>query len=249
MDRTHRPHDGAGVLVRWFRPLRHRVRALNHRTHRKVLVVDEAMAVHRRRRHRRRVEGRRPQRARMARHPLPCRGPGGRRPAGRVPRQLGRDRLELFDDGVDRFPEQPKPGDPSCSACDGASETGWSDVATLFRTLLQLARECVRITTAYFVPDEEIDRRLCDAADRGVEVRSFSPGPHTDKRFVQLAGEAATTEPLLEPACESVSFQPSMLHAKIMTIDGVGANIGSANLNVVRPERLRRRSQSRGLRP
>ena len=26
-------------------------------------------------------------------------------------------------------------------------------------------------------------------------------------------------------------FQPSMLHAKIMTVDGVIANIGSANLN------------------
>ena len=46
---------------------------------------------------------------------------------------------ELFDEGVDRFPDQPKPGDVVVQCVRGASETGWSDVATLFRTLLQLA--------------------------------------------------------------------------------------------------------------
>ena len=37
--------DDAGVLVRWFRPLRHfRPRNANHRTHHKVLVIDERIA-------------------------------------------------------------------------------------------------------------------------------------------------------------------------------------------------------------
>ena len=56
------------------------------------------------------------------------------------------------------------------------------------------------------------------------------PGPHADKRFVQLAGEASF-EPLLDAGVEIFSYQTSMLHAKIMTIDGVVSNIGSANLN------------------
>ena len=45
-----------------------------------------------------------------------------------------------------------------------------------------------------------------------------------------LAGEACFT-PLLEAGVRLWAFQPSMLHAKIMTVDGTLANIGSANLN------------------
>ena len=56
------------------------------------------------------------------------------------------------------------------------------------------------------------------------------PGPHADKRFVQLAGEAMYPR-LLASGVELWNFQPTMMHAKVMTVDGVVANIGSANLN------------------
>jgi cardiolipin synthase len=137
---------------------------------------------------------------------------------------------ELFDDRFDRFPLQPEAGSAVVQCVRGASETGWSDVATLFRTLLQLACERVRITTAYFVPDEQLTERLCDAVDRGVEVQILIPGPHADKRFVQIAGESMYGR-LLERGIEIWNFQPSMLHAKVMTVDGQVSNIGSANLN------------------
>jgi cardiolipin synthase A/B len=105
-----------------------------------------------------------------------------------------------------------------------------SDVATLLRTLLQLAERHVRIATAYFVPDEDLISRLCQAAERGVSVQILLPGPHADKRFVQLAAEA-DYERLLECGVELFNFQPSMLHTKITTVDGIAANVGSANLN------------------
>ncbi len=47
---------------------------------------------------------------------------------------------------------------------------------------------------------------------------------------MQIAGEAMYDR-LLEHGVEIWNFQPSMLHAKVMTVDGVVANIGSANLN------------------
>src|SRR5579859_3138696 len=68
------------------------------------------------------------------------------------------------------------------------------------------------------------------AADRGVRVQVLLPGPHADKRFVQVAGEAAYGE-LLAHGVEIWNFQPTMLHAKLMTVDGILANVGSANLN------------------
>jgi cardiolipin synthase len=137
---------------------------------------------------------------------------------------------DLFDPAVDRFPDQPKPGSSIAQCVRGASETGSSDVETLFRTLLQVAERRVRITTAYFVPDAELIARLRDAAERGVEVEILLPGPHADKRFVQLASEAVY-DTILGSAVRLWAFQPSMLHAKIMTVDGIVASIGSANVN------------------
>ena len=122
------------------------------------------------------------------------------------------------------------PDVPSSSACGARPGPGQSDVAILFRTLLQLATSRLRITTAYFVPDDDLTERLCAAADRGVEVEVLVPGPHADKRFVQLAAEATYAD-LLDHGIRIASFQPSMLHAKLITVDGMVATIGSANFN------------------
>jgi cardiolipin synthase len=136
----------------------------------------------------------------------------------------------LFDDRVDRFPHQPHAGPSIVQCIRGASELGRSDTATLFATLLHAATERVRITTAYFVPDDDLTEKLCNAVARGVTVQILLPGRHADKRFVQLAGEASY-ERLLEGGIELWNFEPSMLHAKVMTVDGCISNIGSANLN------------------
>ncbi|HEX6843935.1 MAG TPA: phospholipase D-like domain-containing protein [Actinomycetota bacterium] len=223
--------EDAGVRVRWFRPLtRLRPTRMNHRTHRKVMIVDEQIGFtggvgiadewrgdarneHEWRDTHFRVEG----------------------PAVDGLRAAFLDNWvetdpELFDPEFDRFPSQPGDGSTVIQCVRGASETGWSDVNTLFLALLELAEERVRLTTAYFVPDTHFIERLCDAANRGVTVELLLPGPHADKRFVQLAGEGAY-EPLLACGVRIWNFQTSMLHAKVMTVDGLVANIGSANFN------------------
>jgi cardiolipin synthase len=47
---------------------------------------------------------------------------------------------------------------------------------------------------------------------------------------VQLAGEAEYGR-LLDAGVRISCFQPSMLHAKVMTVDGVVSMVGSANFN------------------
>jgi cardiolipin synthase len=219
-----------GVQVRWFRPLRRfRPGQLNHRTHRKVLIVDEAVAFTG-------GVGIADEWKGDARNEHEWRdthfrfhGPivDGLR-AAFLDNWAETDPV-LYED-IDRFPEQPQPGVAVTQCIRGASETGWSDVATLLRTLLQLAEDRVRITTAYFVPDEELITRLCDASDRGVDVDVLIPGPHADKRVVQLAAESGYAR-LLHHGVSIWNYQPTMLHAKIMTVDGHVANLGSANLN------------------
>jgi cardiolipin synthase len=221
----------SGVQVRWFRPL-HRFHPgeVNHRTHRKVLIVDEAVAFSGGVGIADEWKGDARDESEWRDTHFRFEGPivDGLR-AAFLDNWAETDPV-LYEEGVDRFPEQPQPGEAVTQCIRGASETGWSDAATLVRTLLQLAEEHVRITTAYFVPDEELTTRLCDASDRGVEVDVLIPGPHADKRVVQLAAESSYAR-LLEHGVAVWSYQPTMLHAKIMTVDGRVANVGSANLN------------------
>lgn len=221
----------AGVRVHWFRPLaRFQVNRTNHRTHRKVLIVDESVGFTGGVGIADEWTGDARDDSEWRDTHFRIRGPAvdGLR-AAFLDNWIETD-AELYEDTIDRFPEQPQPGSTVVQSVRGASETGWSDISTLFLALLQLAQERIRITTAYFVPDTQLNERLCAAAERGVEVEILLPGPHADKRFVQLAGQSSY-EPLLACGVKIWHFQPSMLHAKIMTVDGVVANIGSANLN------------------
>ncbi|HEY7283195.1 MAG TPA: phospholipase D-like domain-containing protein [Actinomycetota bacterium] len=223
--------EEAGVRIRWFRPLsRMQVHRMNHRTHRKVMIVDESIGFTG-------GVGIADQWSGDARNEgewrdthFRVRGPAvdGLR-AAFLDNWIEADD-GLFDASVDRFPNQPQPGATIVQAVRGASEVGVSDINTLFLALLRLAEERVRIVTAYFVPDTQLTERLCATAGRGVRVEILLPGPHTDKRFVQLAGESSF-ERLVPNGVRIWEFQPSMLHAKVMTVDGVIANIGSANLN------------------
>ena len=223
--------DEAGVHVRWFRPLRRfRPGDVNHRTHRKIMVVDEETAFTGGVGIADEWKGNARDECEWRDTHFRIRGPAvdGLR-AAFLDNWAETDPV-LFADDTDRFPEQPQPGSAVAQCVRGAAETGWSDIATMYRTLLQLAQQRVRVTTAYFVPDEALTSSLLDAAQRGVEIEILLPGPHIDKRFVQVASEE-TFQPLLDAGIKIWSFQPSMLHAKVMLIDGVIANIGSANFN------------------
>ena len=123
-----------------------------------------------------------------------------------------------FDEGIDRFPEQPQEGDSVVQVVRGATETGWSYITTVVRTLLRMARRRVRITTAYFAPDDYTCKLLCETAQRGVDVEILLPGPHIDKRFVQLASES-DYEALLDAGLHLAAYQPTMLHAKVAVLD------------------------------
>lgn len=41
-----------------------------------------------------------------------------------------------------------------------SASAGWSDMSTLFHVLIQLATKALKISTAYFVPDEKRKRNI-----------------------------------------------------------------------------------------
>jgi cardiolipin synthase len=135
----------------------------------------------------------------------------------------------LYDER-DEFPEQPQRGDSTVQVVRGSASLGWDDMQSAFHVMLDSAEQRLRIATAYFAPDDDFLDNLCAAPARGVEVDLLLPGPHADKRVCQLASEAAYAR-LVDCGVRVWTFQPSMMHAKVMTIDGCAAVVGSSNFN------------------
>lgn len=138
----------------------------------------------------------------------------------------GRMACELDDE----FPDQEKAGDHVVQVVRGSAEKGWSDIANVLAALLTLAQRRVRITSAYFAPDDHFLSLLGDAASRGVDVEVMLPGRNADQRFVQLAAEAQFAR-LLDAGVRIWSYQPTMIHAKIVLVDDMVACVGSANFD------------------
>jgi cardiolipin synthase len=92
------------------------------------------------------------------------------------------------------------------------------------------ARRRLWITNAYFVPDDAFCRMLCDAVQRGVDVRILTPGRHTDMRVTYWAGRARWDR-LLAGGVRLYSYEPSMVHAKTVVVDGHWCSVGTMNFD------------------
>jgi cardiolipin synthase len=133
-------------------------------------------------------------------------------------------------DRHDRYPAPELVGDVPAMVVSSSAGHGVSRMSILKRLLIDLAEERVDITSAYLAPDEGAIEAITEACGRGVEVRILVPGAHVDKRVAQLAAEEHF-EQLLDIGVRLFTYERSMLHAKTMVIDGVVADIGSANFN------------------
>ncbi len=93
------------------------------------------------------------------------------------------------------------------------------------------AREQVWIANAYFIPNLRLRRALRQAARRGVDVRVLLPA-RSDVGAVRLASRA-TWKTLLASGVRIYEYLPSMLHQKTAVIDHQWATTGSFNLDAM----------------
>ncbi|WP_236062609.1 phospholipase D-like domain-containing protein [Streptomyces poriferorum] len=220
----------AGVEVAWFRkPLYLSPLKQNHRCHRKVLVIDERTAFTG-------GVGIAEEWCGDARNEHEWRdthvqvsGPAVDGLAAAFAQNWAECHDELFD-SRDRFVNCERQGEAVVQVVRGSASFGWQDMQTLIRVVLESAEERLRLTTAYFAPDAFFTQLLCAAAKRGVEVEILLPGPHTDKRVCQLAGQRYY-EDLIACGVKIYQYQPTMLHAKVITVDRVASLVGSTNFN------------------
>lgn len=96
--------------------------------------------------------------------------------------------------------------------------------------VIRSARSRLYVTNSYFVPNVTLRRLMEDAAERGVDVRILTAGSRTDVKTPLLAGRALYRE-LLTHGVRIYEYQPTMMHAKTIVIDGACTTIGSMNFD------------------
>jgi cardiolipin synthase len=100
----------------------------------------------------------------------------------------------------------------------------------MFLFSIAAARRSICLENAYFVPDDLTARTLVEASGRGVRVEILVPGPRIDKQFVRDASRSRWG-PLLQAGARFFEFQPTMLHCKLLIVDGAWVSVGSANFD------------------
>jgi cardiolipin synthase A/B len=108
---------------------------------------------------------------------------------------------------------------------------GGTQARILFQALINSARSTLRITTPYFLPDRSARQALIEAIEkRGVTVQILTAGPRIDHPIVRKISHHSVRR-LLRAGAEIYEYQPSMIHAKLMTVDGLWNVVGSTNFD------------------
>ncbi|HKE23810.1 MAG TPA: phosphatidylserine/phosphatidylglycerophosphate/cardiolipin synthase family protein [Bryobacteraceae bacterium] len=101
---------------------------------------------------------------------------------------------------------------------------------TVFQVLIASASRQIHLTTPYFLPDWSVRQALINAMRRGVEVKIIVPGKHHDHLLTRRSSRRLYGS-LLENGAEIYEYQRSMIHTKMLVVDGLWSVVGSTNFD------------------
>jgi cardiolipin synthase len=220
----------AGVQVERYHPLHwYTITRLNHRTHRRILVVDGRIGFtggvgigdewlgnaqdpeHWRETHIR-VEG--PVVAQMQ--------------AAFLDNWL-KTHSEVLH-GEDYFPSLSDVGSAPAQLFKSSSREGSESVRLMYLLSIASARQRILLSNSYFVPDDLSIATLVEAKRRGVDIQIITPGTETDVPLTRRASRGRWGK-LLEAGIQMYEYRPTMYHCKVMIVDDVWVSVGSTNFD------------------
>jgi len=142
----------------------------------------------------------------------------------------GAETGELFV-GNDVFPEPERAGDITAHAAFSKPEGSAPAVKILHHTVICIARKRIWIQNPYFLPEPEAIDAFGQAVKRGVDVRVLMPSTGgSDNPMVQHAAHR-NFEKLMKCGVRLFEYSNTLLHQKVMTVDGIWSAVGSSNFD------------------
>lgn len=223
----------AGAVVAWYQPIRwYTLKRVNNRTHRELVIVDGQVGY---------IGG-----AGIGAHWINDRSgasPPWRDTMVRVTGSIVGGLQTAFVEnwvestgeiltGADSFPVAAPTGGPGNAlvVSSAPSPARGSRARVLFQLLLASALESIEINSPYFLPDVSARGELIRAKQRGVRVRVITPGDANNHPVARRASRRRYGE-LLRAGIEIHEYQPGMIHAKILVVDGTWSVLGSTNFD------------------
>jgi cardiolipin synthase A/B len=220
----------AGCKVKWFRPIQwYSWAKYNHRTHRKLLIIDGTIAFTG-------GVGIADEWAGDGDSPAHWRdthvgilGPAVASVQAAFVDNWNEATGELpIDERY--FPKLMPAGETSMCGIQSNPVFGASSAQRSMAVLIAGASRRLWIANAYFVPPKPFVQALRDAKARGVDVKILLPGRYHDQPAVRRASRR-TWGPLLEGGVELYEYDPTMIHCKIVIVDSTVTSIGSINFD------------------
>src|SRR6185295_3063695 len=131
--------------------------------------------------------------------------------------------------GETYFPALAPAGGSDAQVVKSSPMSGSFDAYLFYLMSIAAAKKSIYITNPYFLPGDRLTEALLAAASRGVRVVLLTPGV-IDWQVVYRASRSGFG-PLLLGGIKIYEYQPALMHAKTIVIDGMLATVGSTNLD------------------
>ena len=133
--------------------------------------------------------------------------------------------------GEEFFPATQPEGQMEAQMFVASPAGGSESMHLMYLMAIAAAVQSMDLQAAYFVPDELIIKAMLAARARGVRIRIIVPGKHIDSGTVRTASKA-TWGDLLQKGVEIYEYLPTMMHNKLLILDGEMVSVGSTNFDV-----------------
>jgi cardiolipin synthase len=132
--------------------------------------------------------------------------------------------------GDDYFPALQPAGKFTAQMFKSSVEGGAESMELMYLLTIAAAKTSIDLSMAYFIPDDHTLNHLVTALKRGVRVRIILPGKYNDSKLVRSASRAKWAR-ILESGGEIYEYGPTMYHCKVLVVDNLWVSVGSTNFD------------------
>ncbi len=134
--------------------------------------------------------------------------------------------------GAEYFPAVESSGSVPLQVFKSSRDAGGESMRLMYLLAIAAARHTIHIANSYFVPDQLAIDALVAARRRGVQVQIIVPGKGVSDANVTGAASRSRWGPLLDAGIEIYEFQPTMYHVKEVVVDSLWTSVGSTNFDL-----------------